>query len=1032
MNYTIYHLHSDFSLLDSATKFYKYVDKTAELGMKSLGFTEHGNIFGWVSKKRKIEEKGMKYIHAQEFYITESLQEKIRDNYHTILIARNYAGVKELNRLSSLAYKRDGHYYYDPRITMEELASTSDNILITTACLASPLNKGRGKSIEEKYIDFLTQNKHRCYLEIQYHATPEQIEYNQRLIVLSQECSIPLIVGTDTHAIDDKYLMARKILLQAKKMSFTDEESYDLRLKSYDEVVGMFEKQGCIDMDTVKQALENTNILADRIDPFELDTSIKYPKLYPNPEAQLKRRVNEGVRERGINSFSPELKKQYFDRLRYEYEVYKKTGSLDYILLVDDVITFAKSQKILHGYGRGSVNGSLVAYVLGITEMDSIKFNLIFERFVNPERVSLCDIDVDYPPSRRDEVKDFLLKKEGVNASNIITFNTVALKGAIKEVCRALKIPLETADEISKNIETQEDMYRKEYPEVFEYADLLNGVNVSVGSHPAGVLVTEHNIEEEIGTFTTTKTSDMPISTCDMDEIDSLNYVKLDVLSLENIEVVNMACELAGIERLTPDNMNFVDDAVWEDIKESGMGIFQMEGRFAHAILAKALNNYGVMKEQSAKMTRLDLMSMINGAIRPAGESFRDLLCNGIFKDNGDKYINEFMGDTMGYLVYQEQILKFLNQFCGYAAGEADVIRRKIGKKKGTEDVIPEVKKRFIATMHSRYGVNADHAAFIVEPFLKVIEDASNYGFSINHSAPYSAIGYACGWLRKHYPLEFITTMLNVFEDKKEKTSDIVQYALQKGVTIESVKFRKSRAGYSCEKSSNSIYKGVASIPHLNARVSEELYSLRDSQYSAFVDLLVDITENTSANSRQIKILIKVNYFSEFGGNEKLLSVYDAFESGEIKYDKKYVAKTKQQRLAALYQFESQQPNTSLSMYDQIALEKEYLGFITSKYLQSPPTYAIIISIEKTFMGKPRSPLVTVYYLQSGREHTYKIPYKDFYRNNDEACDVGDILVVDKVTVEPRKSKLPSGKWVQLEGTSEELIYSPHVLRRKK
>lgn len=702
-NYVVTHLHSDYSLIDSATKYEAYINKAKELEMKALAFTEHGNIFGWIAKKQKCDKAGLKYIHAQEFYLTKTLEEKVRDNYHVILIAKNWEGVKELNKLSSLAYNKedkhfptdpkityeelqntpsktfskiDGHYYYDPRITFEELKNTSDNILITTACLGGVLWKavnGRGKGwqpdpdFEAEFIDFLVKNKHRCYLEIQPHNINDQKIFNQKLLMLSNKYNIPLIAGTDTHALNKDLSDTRLILQLAKHISYPDEEELDLTFKSYDELVRMFEIQGVLKKEVYLEAIENTNKLADRVEEFKLDDSHKYPKLYDNPKEVFIDEIWKGIQEREFDKLNPITKREYYDRINGELKVYATCKSEEYMLfLKKKIIEPCKERGIDVGYGRGSVNGSLIAYALGITEMDSIKWRLNFFRFMNPSRISLADIDLDLPPSRRAEVIQLLSETPEIYFAEIITFNTVAKKGSYREVGRALGTDYITPDEIDricKDVEgigkkqflKNEDMWRKKYPKLFKYADLLEGVNVSVGSHPSGFLCSPIPLDENVGTFYTGE-SKYPVSQCNMKEVDSLNFVKVDLLGLDNIEIVNEACKLIGIPRLTPDNMDFHDDDVWESIKESPLGIFQFEGDYAHEILTKVLNAVETIRKEAPEVTRIDLMSMTNGAIRPSGASYRDEMCQGIFKDNGHEALNKFLVDTMGYLIYQEQI----------------------------------------------------------------------------------------------------------------------------------------------------------------------------------------------------------------------------------------------------------------------------------------------------------------------------------------------------------------------------------------
>lgn len=1422
MNYTPYHVHSDLSILDSATKSKMYIEKAKELGIKAFGESNHGNIFNWVKRKQITEEAGLKYIHAQEFYITETLKEKIRDNYHTVLIAKNWEGVKELNKLSSVAYNRqDNHFYYDPRISIDELLNTSDNIIVTSSCLASPLWKGKDRNIYNKYLQFFIANKHRCFLEIQYHNCNEQKEYNKQLYELHKKYNIPLIAGTDTHSINQDFAEARKILMQAKNIAFTNEDTFDLTFKSYDELVEAFKKQNVLPMNIILEAIENTNIMADMIEEFTIDTTPKYPKLYSNSEEVFRQKIQEGIKKRGIDKLDEKTKQIYINRINYEYEVYKKCGAIDYMLMQKDIIDWCHKNNIWQGYSRGSVSGSLIAYVLGITEADSIKYNLNFERFMNPERVSLADIDVDYPPSQRDKVKKYVFNKPNIYCADIITFNTVALKGAIRDTARALKIPLNEVNYICENIDKQEEEFRKLYPKLFKYVDLLNGVNTSVGFHPCGSITSPITLEDNIGLFTTS-TDEYPISQINMKEIDSLNYVKLDLLALDNIEIINETCKLAEIERLTPNNVDTNDEKVWNSILESNLGIFQWESNFSHDFYKKLFNPDTIkkIKEKASNISYMDLFSMGNGALRPAGESYRDLMCQGIFKDNGHPALNEFLSTTMGYLVYQEEIIEFLHKFCGFTMGQADVVRRcveentlitmgngnvkrikdiKIGdivmtvnkygitepkkvtnvfnngqkevyrivtnnnyellatkdhkiltqdgykkiediykndmvmslkkinatkdnlrpnqrlsceemfllgmligdgtiydickngdknnrpsftnsdiqliekfkqcilsrirpekgnerkcefiinsqngvtvdkiynikiktetsnkalinlldkydlrhyannkklnnelmsypigdklknllgglfstdggcykeyidysttseilayqiknlllkfniysyvlksfvnnynyycykviisqrdsllnfkreilpyivgnkkdrykntidnvllnnkkfnylmplkckneiitnikiynkslndvgyllgynkncfnvhkseksisdikakeicsvvycpytywlintdyiplsvksieyvglknvydievednhnyianglcvhncfaKKLGTEEQLPKIKEGFIKIMQEKYNTPPEESEKIIQSFLKVIEDASDYLFSINHSYMYSFIGYICAYLRYYYPLEFLAVMLNIHKNNIEKTKEITEYAKSRDISIKPIRFGFSKAYYSFDKTSNIIYKGIASIKYMNEKIAEELYELSKNEYKTFTDLLIDITEKTSVNTRQLEILTTLNFFDKFGKNGKLLKLFNEFQK---KYKKTYVTKTKQKRIEELKKYESQLEDEIIPISQQILAEYEYLGYGQSIYKLKDNRIEVVVNLDTTY-----TPKLTTYNLTSGEEHMFKISKKDWNKNIKKGTVLGII-----------------------------------------
>ncbi|MCY9592320.1 DNA polymerase III subunit alpha [Paenibacillus chitinolyticus] len=1040
-NYTVYHCHSDLSnpttsmSMDSTTKFEQYLKVANELEMNSFCFSEHGSIMNWIKKKQTVEKYGMKYIHANEIYVTEYIDREkglIRDNMHYMLIAKNEYGVKELNKLTTLSNNRkDGHYYFNPRLSLDEVINTSDNIIMTTACLASPLWRALQKNnaaMLNKLLEFLTRNKHRVFLEIQYHLHPEQIKFNQWLFDFSKSTGIPLIAGTDTHSLNQDHAAARKIMMKAKGATYGDEDLFDLTFKSYEELVDKFEEQSAIPRHAYLEAIHNTNVMADMVEEFTLDSSPKYPKLYEDSEKVFKEKINEGIVARGTNKLPSEQKKRYYERVREEFDTYKKLGTIDYMLLQKNIIDYCYTKEIYPGYGRGSVNGSLIAYLLRITEMDSIKHKLNFFRFLNPERISLADIDIDFPPSRRQEVIDYVASIPNIHFSEIITFNTVALKGAIREVGRALQLDASLVDETAKAVFKDEekkdcipDSYRKKYPELFKYVDLVSGVIISVGSHPSGYVVSPVNLDDSIG-LCYTKESKYPVSQVNMKELDSCNFVKLDILGLDNIEIINETCRLAGIERLVPDNMNVNDEVVWESMKDSGLGIFQWESESAHRYYKELFKQETIKKirEVNPEISLIELFSIGNGAIRPSGSSYRESLAAGIFKDHGHKELNNSLNNTHGYLISQEQIMNFLVDFCGYSMAESDTVRRGLSKKEGTEQYIPLIRDRFVSNMREKFSEDEEHSKAIIEPFLQVILDAQYYGFSDNHSNPYSHIGYGNGYLRHYYSLEFLTVMLNIAENL-DKVGKIAEYANSIGVSIKPIMFRKSVSEYMMAKEENAIYKGIKSIKYLNEQIAKELYELRDNTYESFCDLLVDILENTTCDSRQLQILIRLNFFKEFGENKELISIYDEFVGGKDAYKKTLKDITKLKRLNMKKKREAE-IRSSLKekrypIHETVLYEKELMGYAGIRYPNAIDWYCIVD------MDKKYTPRLTIYDLMRGIEKQIKVDKKKFYSNGNDNFKIGDLLHLSQTEMRP-KSKLVDGKWVKSADQFDEWLVS--------
>lgn len=552
-NYTIYHLHSDLSNgvtnIDSVTKYKEYIEAAKNCGMTSLGFSEHGSLFEWYHKKCDIEAAGMKYIHGVEAYLTKDLNEKMRDNYHCVLVAKNYDGFLELNRMVTKSFNRnDGHFYYVPRITFEELFSTSKNIIVTSACIGGVLGKEfqtdkyNMLSAQQQFVEFMTKNNDRCFFEIGHHIDERQVKYNKLLRRLGASSGVRLIAGTDTHVLNDDHQLGRSILQKSKKIYFEGEDNWDLKFKTLDELIAAYEKQGALSEEAYMTAIENTNVLANMVEPFELDRSTKYPHIYKNPEKVFVEKVKK-ARDNHKYALKNHTLKEINDVLNTEFKVYKATGSIDFMLLQTYVREWEKENGIQCGYGRGSVSGSMVAYLLGITEMDSMRFDLNFFRFQNPSRVTNCDIDTDYSGKDRDKVKQFLLRDkmnlDSINSAEIITFNTIAEKGAVRDVCRALYKDddpegyIEITNTISKLADSDPEKARRLYPEVMRYVDIVNGTIVSVGTHPSGVLISDLPIDETVG-LCSLSSSEYPVSMLNMKELDDLMYVKLSKIGWRN------------------------------------------------------------------------------------------------------------------------------------------------------------------------------------------------------------------------------------------------------------------------------------------------------------------------------------------------------------------------------------------------------------------------------------------------------------------------------------------------------------------
>jgi DNA polymerase-3 subunit alpha len=880
-----------------------YTDRAVELGQKAIGFSEHGNVYNWVEKKMYANSKGLKYVHECEIYLTESLytseENKIRDNYHTILIAKNYEGFKELNLLLDKSTQPD-HFYYKPRITFEEFFNISSNIIKISACLASPLSKYPSSENADRNIYHKLLQAY-DYYEIQPHVKSlDQIKYNKMLYEASKQYNKPLIAGTDTHSINKYKSECRSIQQKAKKIPYADEDTFDLTYKSYNELVEMFRQQNSLPMDVVLEAIENTNKIAEIVEDFELDTSFKYPILYDNEEAVFKKRINDMYKDklkRGIIKPDP----RYKQMVREEMRVFKKIGMVGFMLFMSELVCWCWDNGIPVGFCRGSVGGSMIAYLTDIIDVNPLVWNTIFSRFANESRKEIGDIDLDISPSQRHLVYEHIIEEYGQDkTAYVLAMGTISDKGTIDEIGRALsdkwedgtldykgasserlteirdskKNPysLDNIARIKKEYENDPNNTRERYPDIFYYFDGLVNTTISQSMHPAGIIVSPVTLPDNYGTFWN---DGKRILTINMEEIHEVSLVKYDILGLKNIEIINDTCKLANIQYPKSYNVNWNDEKVWSHIADSPVGIFQFESKFA----------YDSLKKFNCK--KVNDLSLVNASIRPSGESYRDRLLAHEPNKNPSELIDELLKDNHGYLVFQEDVIAFLQNICGLSGSDADNVRRAIGRKQmdRLQAALPQILEGY-CDKSTKERSEAEKEA---KEFLQIIEDASSYMFGFNHSTGYSMIGYICGYLRYYYPKEFITAYLNN-ANNDDDISMGTQLAEDMNIKIHPVKFRHSIAQYSCDDSG--IYKGIESIKFLNERIADELWLLKDNIYEGFYDLLIDIG-NTSVNSRQLDILIKINFFEEFGDINLLLKQVEFFNffNGKKQFKKEKLEK---------------------------------------------------------------------------------------------------------------------------------------------
>lgn len=913
--YAALHVHSDYSLLDSTTDYKLYVDRACELEQKAIAFTEHGNIYNWVLKKIYCDEKHIKYIHGVEIYMTKTILENVRDNYHTILIAKNKAGVNEINQLVSIA-GQDDHKYYKPRITFDEFLKISNNVIKISACLASPLNKL--PEDDEYYLDLL---RNYDYLEVQPHVnSAEQIFYNEKLYNFSKKYGIPLIAGTDTHNISKYKAECRGVLQAAKEIEYDNEDEYDLTYKSYTELVEMFKKQGCLKEDVYLEAINNTNVVADLVEDFELDISFKYPILYQTKEndekafidliaEKYKYKLDNGIIKseniEGHNKAIPE-----------EIRVFSKIEMSGFMLFMSEMLTWCRENGIPIGFGRGSVTGSRVAYITDITDLDPEEWKTVFSRFCNEDRKEIGDIDIDVAGDDREKVYDYIISRFGKEKTAfILAFSTIVSKGTIDEIGRGLsnrwsKKNLIDEKEIKKKIKEQKELKKDadfellerlnkelkdasienskkakenpyslsiiarikeefdddpektkaKYPDIFYYYEGLLGTKTAQSVHPAGIVASPITLSDNYGIFY--DKDGRSVLQIDMAGVHDVSLVKYDILGLRNVKIIRDCYKLMGQKYPLSYQINWYDEAVWTDMLRSPVGVFQMESPFAFTMLSRF------------KPKSIFDMSLITASIRPSGESYRDPLMQHKINKNPSEIIDKLLENNLGYLVYQEDVIAFLKDICGFSGSKADNARRCIARK--DDDalalILPEILEGYCTVSPQPRDVAEKEA----KAFVQIIADASRYMFGYNHSIAYCLIGYLCAYLRYYYPFEFITSYLNSSETE-EDIADCSELARLYEIEIVSPKFGLSRADYMYDKHLGVISKGIRSIKFLNSSVAEELYALKDNKYNGFIDLLLDISTKTCVNSRQLEILIKLDFFIDFGNAKTLMTINENF-----------------------------------------------------------------------------------------------------------------------------------------------------------
>jgi DNA polymerase-3 subunit alpha len=940
------HNHTDFSLLDGAASIPKYMAKAKEMGMTSLAITDHGNMFGALRFYNAAKDAGINPILGCEFYCNPPSHTekpvpgaKKTRQYHLILLAMNEKGYHNLMELNSIAYTEG--FYFKPRIDDELLKSHNEGLICLSACLGGEilqlLLQGQYEEAKQRALWFSSVfDDNRYYLEMQDHNLPEQKQTNPLLKKLSDETGIPLVCTNDIHYIEQSDANAQDLLLcigtNSKKndpdrMRFPNSEFY---MKTPQEMEKIF--SWC------PQAIENTAKIAQRCNieihlPGPLLPEFEVPEGFANTADYLTFLSNEGLRER-YKEITPELQQ----RLDYELGIIIKMQFEGYFLIVRDYIHWAKVHDIPVGPGRGSGAGSLVAYSVSITDVDPIKFNLLFERFLNPERVSMPDFDIDFCFERRQEVINYVTEHYGTDrVAQIATFGTLKAKAVVKDVARVLDIPFDESNNICKLIPDELKMnltkafeQNKElgeleakggiYAELFDVARRLEGLNRHTSTHAAGVVIGKEKLINYVPLYRDAKTG--AVSTqYTMDLIEECGLVKMDFLGLKTLTLLKHTEDLVKKKHpdFTMENLDEQDPKTFAMLcKGDSTAVFQFESTGMQNIL------------REAQPSNLEDLVALNALYRPGPMAYipQFVACK-LGKQPityADPELESELKTTYGVIVYQEQVMKVAQIIAGYSLGGADILRRIMGKKKVA--ALEKEKVKFIEGAKA-LGRTEKHAAEIFE----MLEPFAGYGFNKSHAVAYSVVAYQTAYMKANYPAEFLAANLTNEMGSPDKFTEYLQVAKDMGLVIMPPSVNYSDKHFSVVE--GKIVYGLAGIKNVGEAVVESFVREREKNgpFKDFLDFLMRI-DPKAANSKLLESLIKAGAFDTMGINRPTLLEN---VSGAVTYVQKRKEATAfgqislfdEEQEAAMDTFTMREME-DWELKEKLETEKELLGFYIS------------------------------------------------------------------------------------------------------
>lgn len=979
VDFTHLHVHSEYSLLDGLSKIEKLLRKALELGMDSLALTDHGSMYGAIKFFLTAQDYGIKPIIGVEAYVAArsrfDKQANIdSDRHHLILLAKNEEGYKNLMKLVTHA-NLEG-FYYKPRIDMDLLKEHHEGLIASTACLEgeipSLILKGQEEKAEEKAKEFLAIFEKDFYFEIQYHPKiAEQEKANKGLIKLSRKLGIPLLATNDVHYVNaddaeaqDALLAVQTQKLIADKDRLTMIDSPDFYLRSSEEMSEYFADY--------PEAIENTRKIASQCN-LEIPIGKWILPRYEIPEGEtaesyLKKLSHERLADRFPNT-APEIMK----RLDYELDVICKKGFATYFLIVQDFINWAKKQKIRVGPGRGSAPGSLVSYVLRITSIDPIYHNLPFERFLNPERPSPPDIDMDFADDRRDEVIEYITQKYGSSrVAQIITFGTIEARGAIRDIGRILGMPYSEPDKIAKlipigaslagalkSVPELNDLYRQaRYRKLLDLAQKVEGVARHASTHAAGLVIADKELTEYTPLQLETK-SNRVMTQYDMYSLDlnvsekAVGLLKIDLLGLRNLTILEKALSYIKLNEGKDIDLSeiSIEDKATIAMIASGetTGIFQLESEGMRRVIRKL------------KPTRFSDIAAMVALYRPGPMQFIDEFIAGKRNPRKVSYphpdLKLILAETYGIAVYQEQCLQIANVMAGYTLGEADILRRAIGKKK--KEMMAKEKVKFI-----KKAQKLGYGREIAEKVYGLIERFAGYGFNKAHTVSYAMIAYQTAYLKTHFPVEFMAALLTAEAvgasgpTKDEKISLGVTECRRMKILVLPPSINQSKASFTIEQHPGSfedraIRFGFSAVKNVGDVAINAIIEAREigGEFKSLADFCkrVDVQK---ANKKVLESLIKVGAMDIFGKRAAMLSALDKIREQGLAAQKQKI-----NGQSSLFDNESlDDPPTSGSLPDMAEFERSELLFLERSllgiYLTDNPLQPVMAKIEKYITHK--------------------------------------------------------------------------------